>query len=498
MKIIPTPKKIECAEGKYILVKPTICSCESFADAAACFKTYFSSVYDIVMKYDNEANICVMQDMLIPEEAYILEAKEGKVYVYASELAGANHGLATLLQIIEVENGYIKIPEICITDKPDSIYRSMMIDLARSWHSFDYLLGYVDMCYFYKCSALHLHFTDDQSYTLPSKLYPKLSTEGRFYTEKQIAELVEYARARGVELVPEIDVPGHCKSFADSYGDLFGTNGVICQHEDSMQAMRDLFSELCDMFPYSKYIHIGGDEAWAMEEWTKCPECQAYAKSVGIDTDMEDKKKLSEEMYVHFVVEMANVIFEKGKRPIVWEGFAKEMNDKISREMWVMAWENYYQVTADLLEAGFTIINCSWNPTYVVTPVVMWSQKELFDWSVYSWKAVHPESPIKETGYESPKSEQIIGGQLHAWGDAIERECPSVEEGVYQEWNHLMDRLPIVAEHTWNKEKITDFEAFIEGLETQKEKLAKMQGKVTKHFEDKREASDAIAQQAEF
>ena len=114
------------------------------------------------------------------------------------------------------------------------------------------------MCYFYKVSVLQLHFTDDQSYTLPSKLFPKLSTENQSYTSTQIQGLVEYANARGVELMPEIDVPGHCRSFGEAYGDLFGTKGVICQHTDSMRAMKDLFAELCDMFPYSKYIHIGG------------------------------------------------------------------------------------------------------------------------------------------------------------------------------------------------------------------------------------------------
>ncbi len=498
MHIIPTPKKIECMEGKNHLFEAAISANDEFADAIANFIEYSARIYNLNIQAKQEAQIQVIKDSSVPEEAYILEVNEGQVRICASEATGANHAFATILQIMDAENGLIKLPEVMIADKPDSIYRSMMVDLARDWHTFDYLLSYVDMCYFYKASVLHLHFTDDQSYTLPSKLFPKLSTEGSHYTMEQISELVEYAHARGVELMPEIDVPGHCKSFAEGYGELFGTKGIICQHEDSMQAMRDLFGELCDMFPYSKYIHIGGDEAWAMEEWTKCPKCQAYAKSVGIDADMEDKKRLSEEMYVHFVVEMAAAVFAKGKRPIVWEGFAKCMNDRISRDIWVMAWENYYQVAADLLEAGFTIINCSWNPTYVVTPVVMWSQKEVFDWSVYSWKAVHPDSPIKETGYESPKSEQIIGGQLHAWGDAILRDCPSLEEGVYQEWNHLMDRLPMIAENTWNKEKATDFETFMAVLEVQKEKLAKMQGRVTKHYADRKEASDAIEQKAEF
>ena len=106
-------------------------------------------------------------------------------------------------------------------DAPDCSYRGMMVDLARNWHDFTYLISYVDMCYYYKISVLHLHFTDDQSYTLPSKRFPKLSTKGRSYTPEQIEALNQYAEARGIQLMPEIDVPGHCISFQKEYPDIF-------------------------------------------------------------------------------------------------------------------------------------------------------------------------------------------------------------------------------------------------------------------------------------
>ncbi|MEE0885085.1 MAG: family 20 glycosylhydrolase [Faecalimonas sp.] len=478
MDIIPTPKKVTMINDKmdYLAFAPDIKNNEKFSNAIDSFVIYAERIYGIAITKEEDAPMQVIYEAELASEEYRLVVNEEGVVIYASDSVGANHAFATVLQIMNVSAEQILLPTIIVEDAPDCIYRGMMIDLARNWHTFPYLLSYVDMCYFYKMSVLQLHFTDDQSYTLPSKIFPKLSTLGRFYTQEQIKELVEYANARGVELMPEIDVPGHCISFGEAYGDLFGTKGVICQHEDSMEAMRELFRELCDMFPYSKYIHIGGDEAYAMDEWTKCPQCCEYAKSVGIDSDMEDKRMLAELLYAHFISETAEVIFEKGKQPIVWEGFAKDVNNKVSKDIWVMSWENLYQLTSDLLEAGFKVINCSWIPTYVVTPLQMWSPKEVFDWSVYSWRAKAIKSPIHETGYESPKTSQILGGQLLAWGDHISTKCPSVEEGVYEERDRMLERLPMTAENTWNIEKVTDYASFEKTITVPQEKLFKMIG----------------------
>lgn len=474
--IIPTPKSVQPAinEASIVTFTATIMKNDTFSDAITSFVLYAEKLYTFSMEVKENAPIRIEQDESMEAEAYRIVVEKEAVKIYAGDKVGANHGFATLLQMMQVEGENILLPEVTIEDKPDCIYRGMMVDLARNWHPFPYLLSYVDMCYFYKVAVLQLHFTDDQSYTLPSDIYPNLSTKDRFYTKEQIKELTEYANARGVELSPEIDVPGHCKSFGEAYGDIFGTKGIICQHTDSMEAMKKLFRELCDMFPYSKYVHIGGDEAYAMSEWTKCPRCREYAKSVGIDSSMEDTRMIEELMYAHFISEMADACFEKGKQPIVWEGFGKVVNEKISKDILVMAWENYYQLAPELLEAGFQVINCSWNPMYVVAPITMWKPEELFNWSIYQWKAVHPESPYLENGYQAPKNDKIIGGQLLAWGDNIPRHSPSIAQGVYDERNYLIERLPMLAENTWNVEKVTEYDSFEKTAEALNEKLDKI------------------------
>ena len=476
MNIIPTPKLVQHAidNSKEFAFTPTIMKNDVFSDAIASFMSYVERLYEIKMQFKDDASISILQDESLETEAYRIIVKKEGVAIYVNDKVGANHAFATILQMMSVDSSEIILPAIVVEDKPDCVYRGMMVDLARNWHPFPYLLSYVDMCYFYKVAVLQLHFTDNESYTLPSKIYPKLSTENRFYTREQIEELVEYAYARGVELSPEIDVPGHCKSFGEAYGELFGDKGIICQHADSMKAMRNLFKELCEMFPHSKYVHIGGDEAYAMDEWTKCPKCVAYAKSVGIDSDMTDTKTVEELMYAHFISEMADECMAQGKQPIVWEGFNKKVNDKISKDVLVMSWENYYQLTPDLLEEGFQVINCSWNPMYVVTPTAMWKPEEVFDWSIWQWKAVHPQSPYLETGYQAPKNANIMGGQLLAWGDSIAKESPSIEQGVYDERNFLIERLPMLAENTWNVEKVTGYQSFEKTVDVLNKKLGKI------------------------
>lgn len=476
MNIIPTPKKVnpDLQAAERIRIDMTIAENESFSEEIQAFSEYVERIFDFSLNIEKEGTIQIHMDESMEKEAYAIKITNEKIIVSASDSKGVNYAFSTLLQMMEIKEGNVILPAVSIWDKADRSYRGVMVDLGRAWHPFSYLLRYVDMCYFYKASVFHLHFSENESYTLPSELYPKLSTEGRHYTKEEIQYLNEYARARGVELLPEIDVPGHSECFARAYPELFGTKGVICQHHDSMVAMKELFAELCDMFPYSRYIHIGGDEAYRMDEWTKCPECLAYGKSAGIDVDMEDREKLAQIFYAHFINEMARSCKEKGRQPIVWEGFGKEANDMIDKDLIVMSWENYYHLTSDLLKAGFPVINCSWNPTYVVTENVMWKPEEIYQWTIGKWKAIHPESPILESGYETKELEAILGGQLHAWDDTIAKNPDTVSENVEQEFQNVAERLPFIVENTWNIEKIGNYEEICQSVQQHKRRMEKV------------------------
>lgn len=465
LPIIPTPKSANDS-GEILQYQATITPSENFRSAVDVFCEYAERL-GIKFTCTLAGRISIKPDSSLQSGAYRLIADENGITLLASDATGANHAFATLLQIIKYEEStaeYIMVPGCTVTDYADCSYRGLMVDLARNWHDFSYLFSYVDMCYFYKVAYLHLHFTDDQSYTLPSNLFPRLSTEGRHYTFAQITEFTAYAHARGIELVPEIDVPGHCVCFQCSYPEIFGSTGIICFHQNSIEAMQLLFCELCDMFPYSGYIHIGGDEA-EIQKWSQCPECMKYVKSLGIDTSVEDERLLAEHMYATYVNTIAEGIFAKGRTPIVWEGFAKEVNHLVSKSILLMSWENYYQTTPDLLEAGFKIVNCSWKPMYVVPPDAVESQREVFDWTIYKWTPIHTKSPYYGTTLEISPTEQVIGGQLHAWGDMLARSHSAVAKSVYTERELLIERLPMLAENTWNRAKTLSFADFMKKYE---------------------------------
>lgn len=476
LSLIPVPKQIHGKinknnEYKALEYKATIsCFEENWNQAENAFCEYSEKIHGINFTKSNDAEVQLIKDQGISKGAYKIESGK-KVIIYASDENGLNYALAMLLQMLQKSDNGIYIPTVKISDYADSSYRGMMVDLARNWHDLKYLLNYVDMCYYYKINVLHLHFTDSQSYTLPCDTYPDLPTENRHYTKDQISTLVEYSHARGVELMPEIDVPGHCESFQKKYHDIFGLGGIIHQHENSFEALEGIFNELCDMFPYSKYIHIGGDEA-TISKWLSCAKCKKYAEDHGIDTSIKDTDLLQEQMYAHFVTRLANVVFENGRTPIVWEGFSSKVNDLVSKDIIVMSWENYYQPTPQLIEAGYKIINCSWVPLYIVTPDVHWSQKEVFNWNIYSWKPVHGGSPYPN-GLKIEPTDQVLGGQILAWGDKIMTEYKNVDDGVKEEMRLLLERLPALSENTWNVKNTRDYDEF-------KKAFSKTNGDLTK------------------
>ena len=135
----------------------------------------------------------------------------------------------------------------------------------------------------------------------------------------------------------------------------------------------------------------------------------------------------------------------------MWEGFPKAANRSVPKYIEVMSWENFYQVTPDLLAGGFRIINCSWNPMYIVAPDVKWTPEEVCDWSIYKWRPVHPGSPYIGKLFECGPDKAVLGGQLLAWGDRVPAAyADNTEEGARVERALLAERLPYLAQNTWN------------------------------------------------
>ena len=469
LHIIPSPKKVVIT-GENVHISPVIRSLDAlFVNCAASFAELCEKAHGVSVS-EGEGILLRRDESLSPSE-YSLSVKEGGVVASAADEDGMTCALSTLLQLVTPENGALLLPEVEINDKPDCGYRALMIDLARKWHPFDTLLGYVDLCYLYKIKFLHLHFIDTQSYTLPSKAFPKMPTEDRHYSFEEIKELNDYARKRNIEIIPEMEVPGHAKPMVIAYPELFADmtesdekvedyalffsnikSNLICAGKKGIiDTIRTMAEEIISMFPNSRYLHVGGDEA-AIGEWANCRDCRAYMKENGIDG--------VKPLYTEFVKRVTDMVLELGKTPIVWEGFPKEGSEQISKKVIVTAWESYYQLAPELIEGGFSITNSSWQPLYCVpkgskksVPEGRWSPDEVLDWNIYTWRNWNK----KTAAYEKPiivePTEQVLGATFCAWEDNYEGEIIPVREN-----------LAAMSEKVWNVNSTVTHEEFSASL----------------------------------
>lgn len=450
--IIPTPKEFSGGEKKAALPQPEIyMEHPQWKGAVRTFCRCAEKMHGIPFR-EGMGGVSLVLDAQMPEGHYCLETGE-KTILRASGGAGMGYALATLLQIIEVRDGEILLPDVKIEDYPDKPYRALMVDLARRWHPFRTLLSYVDLCFLYKISHLHLHFMDNESYTLPSGAFSGLPAKQKHYSEKEIRQLRTAAQEAGVTLIPELEAPGHAVHLIETYPEQFGNalggfqadgfvneaghtiagkEGVICAgSEAAMKGMEILLDEICGLFPEAPYLHIGGDEAH-ISLWEHCGTCREYRKRHGIGS--------VEELYADFVGRLADMVLARGKTPIVWEGFSKEYAARISKETIVIAWESHYQMAYDLLEAGFRVINSSWQPLYIVPDSLRrWSAYDILKWDVYNWQHWWEKSEACLNPIHVTPTDQVIGAQLCAW------ECTYEQEILF-----VVENLAALSERTWS------------------------------------------------
>lgn len=466
IQLIPVPKKAECFEGTAVCCCAVYTEKAEWKDAAGTFSGYFARLYGAEPAFA-PGGVELIFDETVRKDGYIFEAADG-IRIFASDIEGANYGLATAMQLIRYEKGQICAEKVRIEDWPDKDYRGLMVDLARCWHPFPTLFKYADVCWYYKVKYLQLHFIDDQLYTLPSKVFPDISTKGKHYTFEQIEEFRAYAEARGLVLVPEFEAPGHASALNAAYPEVFGdvrdpeaphesySTSIICGgSEKAMEGVCALIKEVAEMFPNSPFIHIGGDEA-IIRYWNDCAVCREYMAKHGLE-DVH-------ELYSDFVSRTAKFVLSIDRTPIVWEGFPKKGHERIPKETIVIAWESYYQMCYELLEEGFRIINCCWKPLYIVPSLTHdWGVKEILGWNVYNWQHWWDNSPAKLNPINVQPTDDVWGAQICSW------EC-----SYEQEINKIMERLGAMSERSWSVERLCDDETYFKKQRRVNDKLAKL------------------------
>lgn len=465
IEVIPTPKTVKAGQHTLKVMNNSFGIASAQGEWRPILDVFSKEImalsnYNPVVGTDEDQALIVFErDSTLNNDAYRIEIGT-HILVKASSAQAVSMARATLLQMAHYENGELLFPEVVLTDEPDANYRGLMVDLARNWHSLASIKKLIDLASYYKVNYLQLHFTDDQSYTLPSHKYPKLSTPERHYSFDELHELERYSQLRGVTIIPEIDVPGHAKSMVTAYPELFGIEAheenpyiIHMGREEVYAALDTLFSEIVPIFKASPYFHIGGDEA-RFDRVLEDSNVQTYMKAQDLGTtDVH-------ELYRHFLVRIDRIVKKYGKRTCVWEGFAKEGQIEIPKDIIVFEFESLYHLPDDLVNAGYTLVNTSWKPLYVVNEK-KWEPKTIFDWNLWRFENWWSRSPASMAPIQLKETPLIIGAQLCSWEQAEDIEFPS-----------LRKRLPVMVERVWNTRKTTDYDSFMGHLDHTDEVLS--------------------------
>ena len=468
IEIIPSPKEIvKDRDNGALELENTISIFVKGEDSKKFFDLFTNDLKIIFSqnlnfkKSDNiDSDISFNIENSLGNEEYKIEIDKN-VIITGGSYNAITMAKSSLLQIIKLKsNKTIILPKSKIIDEPDSSYRGLMIDLSRMWHSLESIRNVIDLASFYKIKYLQLHLSDDQAFAFPTDSFPNLPTPDRPYTKKDFVELVEYAKIRGVTIIPEIDVPGHSRQFIQTYPNIFDvdngikkSNVINIANEEVYKALDQIIAEVVEVFYNSPFVHMGADEA-KLDLYKNVKEVKSFMKKNKLGDDVH-------ELYRYFIVRVNKIVKKYDKQMLVWEGFRKEGKIKIPKDIIVFEFETLYNHPKNLIEDGYTLVNTSWTPLYAVYGGVknkmarraVWSPERIYKWNKWRWehfsKDVPGYNPIQLN--ETPK---VIGGQMCSWEQSGEAEIPV-----------LRKRLPVFSERVWNDKPKKSFEKIFSTIE---------------------------------
>jgi hexosaminidase len=458
-QLVPTPKSLTMLQGRMRLTTRTriVVNSEKLLPLAAVLSHEINLVsplrLSIVEAIPTAGDIVLSLKGVTANEAYRLTVGS------KAEVTGGNYnavalGSATLLQCMNVSGTATSLPRLEIEDQPDYSFRSVLLDLARKYHTPESIEQDIELCRLYKIRYLHLHLTDDQLFMFPSARYPQLGMSNeeftRFepgskphiqpYTLAELQRLELYSKERGVSIIPEIDLPGHSGRMIADGGKIFGIPGngstVNIANPDTVEALKALLNEVMDVFECTPYIHLGADEV-GLDGLDRTPDFVKAKNLLGIST--------VHELYSKFVSDMCDAVTLRGKTPIVWEeACSAEGKYPLPQNSVVMIWSQGRNPN-DVVKQGFRVVNATWTPLYIVRNNNR-SPEFLFSWE--------PQKFGREGSTEYTTlgdTTKLMGAQLCSWenSESIEIQC-------------LRERLAVIAEKTWNHKTAGDWAQFQE------------------------------------
>lgn len=498
--VVPKPVSVQKKTGKFVFSSSTcwVTETEEQRNAADYMITLFGNAAGWKMERTDRENageenaVRFYTDSLLKPEAYRLDVRSSGIRIYASSAAGFFYAVQTLRQMLPaaIEAGAVcpdkewSIPAVEITDEPRFGYRGFMLDVARYFMSKENLLKLIDCMGMLKLNKLHLHLVDDQGWRLEIKKYPRLTEIGAwrvereeefparpaplpgektpvggFYTQQDIKEIVAYAAARAIEVIPEIEMPAHTTSSLAAYpelacntkgkfvGVLPGFGGfapVYCAgNEKVFKFLEDVIDEVAALFP-SRYIHIGGDEA-TKTFWKACPKCQARMKA--------EKLPDEEELQGYFIQRIGRYIRSKGKMLIGWDELT---NSTLPEEAIIVGWRGRGEAAFKAARQGHPYILA---PAQVVY-LIRYQGPQWFEPRTYfgnnTLADVYRYEPLQE-GIEPAWADLLMGVQACLWTEFTH----SAREAEYL----IFPRLTALAEVAWSPQDQRDWENYLGRLD---------------------------------
>ena len=459
LEIVPAPQKWQPSEGQVLLKNRTITAAKEFKALAELFATELNkltkqdfeaegSLAFLNIFASSEAAFIFEMQADLAEEAYEIDIAES-VVIKASSYKGAYYATRTLLQILEASDD-LSLAKGKIVDSPKYKVRSMLLDVGRKFIPVEGLKDWIRMLGLVKMNELHLHLNDNSwgnysAYRLESEI-PGLSAKDGFYTWKEIRELQDFAKTHGVEIVPEIDSPGHALAFTQVRPDLaqkemnrngFGLAYLDLANRESIDFMKAIFDEITPHFD-SPYMHIGTDE---------------YRINL-----IKDHKRRVEygEHFRKYINEMNAYIRTKHNKIVrIWSGYEHlPGTTEPDKSVVIDMWETSDAETKS--KAGYQFVNSTHFYTYIVPgmPYYGVNNKFLYEtWNprVFRWDPTKPKhhSVLAENGAG------LLGAKLHVWNDA---------GPTGYTWNEIArltwPSLLVLAENVWGNKASKDYKAF--------------------------------------
>ena len=498
VNLVPAPQKVTVGTGGFNLAPGTTIAYSSAALKPAaeylqvCLQRYAKVNATLVAGKQGDIRLTTQKG--IAKDGYQLSVKANGIDINAANYSGTLSAIATLNQLLLQNDGKAAIPAVAVTDAPRFNWRGFHLDVSRHFFTVDEVKEIIDLMALYKLNRFHWHLTDDQGWRIEIKKYPLLTEKGAwriynnqdtacmqlaarddnpnllipkkntrvengntlyggYYAQDQIRDVVAYAKQRGIEIVPEIDMPGHFLSAIENYEGLscFPTIGwgqyfttPLCPGKQKvLDFCKDIWSEIFKLFPY-EYVHVGGDEV-RKDTWKECPDCQKRIK--------DNHLKNEEELQSWFIHQMEAFINKNGKKMMGWDEILEGGLSKTATVTWWRTWvpDAPSQVTAQ----GNDVIFCPGSPMYLSQAEEKTSMRSIYEYDKEMLK-----------GMNAKQKQHVIGVQGNMWCEYI----PTRERVLFQ----YFPRILALSELAWTKPELKDYDEFYSRLPKQFAMLHKL------------------------